>query len=593
MLKVGAVEIVGLGSVVVATKLWRSLGVLRATAIVKATFDFVPGGVMTIAESTRLAPAEAHHAGNPMRSIRAAGELSPFLKKADVIFVGQAYAPGGVAVPRSSARLAILRNGWALIDKTLTVIGDRTAPEIEPTPFLRMPVVYERALGGLGSAENPLGTGLDSTKGRILPNFVHPAEDRVDPAGFGPISWAWPARRRRLRGYPRKQLEEVIAELPDDFDPEFFQASPPDQRATYLRGDEHIVLEGLHPTHPRMETALPGVRGVARVYTPDGIEINLTLHADTLYIDGEAEQASIIWRGSFPVGSEEAIGRLRILAGVDSPGRPIAWPTPARLEADRPPAAPMAAPAPAAAPLPALDGTYVLSESMSAEAGALVAPFAIAAPGAAAPSTKAPIPGAPWAPQEASPRVVKESNFEGTQMITDEKATAILSASTLLGAVAPFNIAAAGAALGVSQAPIPGAPWAPAKAQRPPPPRPTASLDSTIAVDPEARADDEDVTLEAPPTAPRPRRPPPPAPPPPPAMTAPMEPIEPIEAIAPIQPIAAPVAPAAPAAPTNSWSWVDVAPAASTIEKPSAPRPDPPKPALSKKLYGAFGSKKT
>ncbi len=187
----------------------------------------------------------------------------------------------------------------------------------------------------------------------------------------------------------------MIAELPDDFDPEFFQASPPDQRATYLRGDEHIVLEGLHPTHPRMETALPGVRGVARVYTPDGIEINLTLHADTLYIDGEAEQASITWRGSFPVGNEEAIGNLRILAGVDSPGRPIAWPTPARLEADRPPAAPMAAPAPAAASLPALDGTYVLSESMSAEAGALVAPFAIAAPGAAAPSAQAPIPGAP------------------------------------------------------------------------------------------------------------------------------------------------------------------------------------------------------
>ncbi|MFS8071396.1 MAG: DUF2169 domain-containing protein, partial [Byssovorax sp.] len=156
MAKVGAVEIVGLGPVAVATTLWRSLGILRATAVVKATFDFVPGGVMTIAESTPLVGVEAHHARNPMRSIRASGELSPFLGKADVLFVGQAYSPGGAPSPRSMVRLAVVRNGWALIDKTLTVVGDRAAAELEPTPFQQMPVVYERAFGGLGHAENPL-----------------------------------------------------------------------------------------------------------------------------------------------------------------------------------------------------------------------------------------------------------------------------------------------------------------------------------------------------------------------------------------------------------------------------------------------------
>ncbi len=607
MPKVVAVQIVGLGPVAVATTLWRSLGILRATAVVKSTFAFVPGAAMTVAEAMPLVGTEVHHAGNPMRSIRASSELSPLLKKADVLFVGQAYPPGGVPSPRSTVRLAVVRNGWALIDKTLTVLGDRTVGEPEPTPFQQMPILYERAQGGIGSVENPLGTGLDSAQGSSLPNFGHPAEGRTDPAGFGPISWSWPARRRRLRGYPRKHLGEPIAKIPDDFDLEFFQAAPPDQRTTYLRGDEHLVLEGLHPSHPRLEMALPGVRGAARVYTPDGIEINLTLHADTLFIDGDAEQCSITWRGSFPVSSEEAIEGLRILAGVESAGKPIAWPTPARLPAVRPPPSP----SPSPAPPPEWEGTYALSDAGNAGAGALIAPFAIAEPGASPPSAHPPIPGAPWAARESSPRAAKQNDFAGAQGISYERATRILSPESPPNAApfgkeatadsnqasstenrwevthavsnadqkasysAPFQIAAPGAARGGSSAPIPGAPWAPAQAQRPPLPKPRASMPTMAMIDSEAMgaADDDDVKTSAHSV---PSREPPPAPP-----------------SAASAPPVAPVAPVAPLEPGNAWSWVSVAPAPSSIENAPEPRAAPPKPVLSKKLYGGFGAKKT
>src|SRR5512132_1980696 len=80
MPRIGAVEIVGLGSVTAATTLWRALGVLRATAVVKATFDFVPGGAMTLAESTRIVNAEAHHANNaegPLDSAPGAAPRAP------------------------------------------------------------------------------------------------------------------------------------------------------------------------------------------------------------------------------------------------------------------------------------------------------------------------------------------------------------------------------------------------------------------------------------------------------------------------------------------------------------------------------------
>ena len=134
-------------------------------------------------------------------------------------------------------------------------------------------MIYERTYGGPDHNPNPVGMGGMAELGgkRRLPNIVHPARSAqpgVEPAGLAPISLEWAARRRMLRATPRRALEQPVVEIPDDLDPLYFQSAPADQRlpdpkpanagAPFLRGDEWIVLEGLHKLRRRSRRSSPG-----------------------------------------------------------------------------------------------------------------------------------------------------------------------------------------------------------------------------------------------------------------------------------------------------------------------------------------------
>jgi len=193
--------------------------------------------------------------------------------------------------------------------------------------FTEMPITYENAYGGIGWPDNPLGAGALAGTGE--PTVFDPFDDRRH-AGFGPIGVIWAARKKLLGGLSRRVLDADLVELPDDFDFAYFQSAPPDQRVPFLRGDEWIVMDGLHPTVPRFRTRLPGARGLACVYglSPWGVAEGqpLALHADTLRIDGDEQRATLTFRGAFPVAVDDALPRLRIVAGVELPGAPIPWP---------------------------------------------------------------------------------------------------------------------------------------------------------------------------------------------------------------------------------------------------------------------------
>lgn len=564
------VETVPIGPITAGTGLFRFGGALRVMVVAKACFRLVQGGPMTVDSPPEIRASEAHHADNPARSIRAASDLAPFLERADVLFTGAAYAPGGSPVPAMSVRLAVARGGYAVLDKVLAIYGDRAPSGGEPKPFTRMPIVYEKAFGGIGLGDNPLGTAT--------PNIVYadPARQK-EPAGYGPISWYWPSRKRLLRGHPRQALEQRIVEIPEGFDASYFQAAPEDQRVPFLGGDEAILLQGLHPSHASLETRLPGARAAARVYTKSGMGRPFPLVADTLYIDGDADQCSITWRGSFPVTHEDALADLCVAAGLEMGGAPMEWP-------DRPPVRKAeAAPSQRGRPMPAVSAeTVALSgeETTIRRPSAHVTPFSAGArPSAiASPGMK---PGLQSAPQEANPLegtlALDEGSFldntpqppSGTQRPGFDDSTMAIGDSRghALGEMAaPFRIAASGSAKAAPVAPIPGAPWAgPAPGPSPKP----SFKDTTLTL-----ADDEKEPpgLKAEASAPAPT-PPKEAPPPPP-----------------------PPAPEKQAAPEKkpNWSWApqpEAPPPPPTNAKKAAP-PAPPKPAVKSKIYGSFGEPK-
>lgn len=312
------------GSVAVGSVLWRFQGELRVTAIVKATFAMPETGDMTRINPQPIRRSDDYLHGLP--SLAGASEIAPRLSEAGAVVIGYAYSPSPDGTKKRSIRFTIVRKNTLLIDKTLYVYGDRVKGGA-PKRFTRMHVGYERALGGLDFSRNPVGVGMD--KGSIgRPNIIHPGDPKRAVGGYGPIPARFPRRHKKLGAVKRSDLESSVVELPNDFDWEYFQAAPRDQRIRQLRGDEWLMLEGMHPRYPRVRVRIPKARALARIYKRKNVEAPdmVELSCDTLHIEPEQDRCSLVWRSDFTIASELAASAL-VIAGVvvEGPGD-IAWP---------------------------------------------------------------------------------------------------------------------------------------------------------------------------------------------------------------------------------------------------------------------------
>ncbi|MDC0677857.1 DUF2169 family type VI secretion system accessory protein [Sorangium atrum] len=375
--------------------LWRMRGAERLTVVVKATFALVHDRSAELAAAADLVRTDQLREG--WGSLEEASETAPYLPGAGVIVRGHACAPAGTTATALPVRLALFRDGRWILNKTLHVFGDRTREAPSPRPFSRMPLVYERAFGGPRLDVNPVGVGSDAA----LPSIVDPG-DPMRPAGFGPIARHWAPRRHLLA---RDQAADPPAlDLDGSFDFRYFHAAPADQQIDLLRGDEWIFLEGLHPHWPWLRSSLPSARGLARLYRagPEGEDHGqpVELVADTLTIDADRLLCSVLWRGNVALLAGDTPARMRVVAGVEMPGQPLAWPSAAA--APSPPhrrhgaLGPVAGERPIARTLVVDDNTVDARDSGLVVDRKMKSPFALAAPGSGRASPVTAIPGAPW-----------------------------------------------------------------------------------------------------------------------------------------------------------------------------------------------------
>lgn len=323
---VSALKPVSCGSV-----LWRSTGALRATFVVKISLGLVHERTAWPTTPHELVLEDRRSAGNPLSSLVETSEMAPYMPNAAVILFAHACAPQGRPTPAVSARFALFRDR-SLIDKTVHVFGERkaNAPQ-QPRPFERVALVYERAWGGATNEDNPVGI---STGGAVLPSICDPTNP-TKAVGFGPISRQWPQRRRYLAGNDAPRLDGPLVDIPSGFDFRYYNPAPPDQQIEYLQGDEWLVLDGMHPTMPRVQSRLPQMRGKACVYfvTTNSVSHNqvVDLVPDMLVIDAGKLVASVVFRGSLPLDSIDMLPRLRVFADVELPGNPTRWPESAEV----------------------------------------------------------------------------------------------------------------------------------------------------------------------------------------------------------------------------------------------------------------------
>jgi uncharacterized protein YjbI with pentapeptide repeats len=281
------------------------------TVVVKATFDLPGDGECTVAANQLWCTGDVHYDGDFRQSVEYDTDLAPFKPRGECYLKGTCHAPAGRPTRVSGVRFEV-----GDVRKALAIFGDRAwgvASATEPEPFTAMPLRWERCFGGPDYPANPVGLGIARAGGRRpLPNIENPrklirgGDDRPEPHGLFPIPRAWPARATRQGTYDARWTRERWPHWPEDFNTAYFSACPDDQQIDgYFLGDEAITLQNLHPTYPRIEAWLPGLRARAGLVGPgEGAarafrEVPLAL--DTIVVDSDALRVQCTWRGMVAV----------------------------------------------------------------------------------------------------------------------------------------------------------------------------------------------------------------------------------------------------------------------------------------------------
>lgn len=328
-----------------------------ATFIVKTSYRLRPDGPAVPLPEPLPFMGDVYRDEELANDVLYDSDFAFWKQNADVLLSGTCHAPGGK--PTTACRIEFAVGRWS---KALAVIGNRQwkksllmSSASDPEPFTSIPVTYGNAYGGEGFDKNPSGRGYERA---YLPN-IEPLEDRIgspgdrpDPAGFGPLNRTWAQRTSKLGSYRGKYMKERWPHFPDDFDFTYFNAAPEDQQfRKYLKGDEELRFENLHPKHASYRSALPGVR--IRAFLSEKLQTGkrfreIPMNLDTLFVDLDKEHLVLVWRGVAPVLSEEltevehAVAVSEPLQEAPKPASAFEalLPTPKPVEPAPPPAAP-------------------------------------------------------------------------------------------------------------------------------------------------------------------------------------------------------------------------------------------------------------
>ena len=299
------------------------------TLIVKGTFDLSLSGAASPAEEQAFPTGDGYYAGDDegTGSPRYESDFACFKPRSDLLLVGKCHPPGGQPARRCTVTFSVAGRA-----RTLTAVGNRRRhvtearwSDSEPELFTEMELRWENSFGGAGYGKNPVGKGYcppgrdPGSEGLPLPNIEVPSDEAAStdaglkPVGFGPLGRTWADRTSRLGTYTAGYRETRWPWFPEDFDWGHFNAAPRDMQAEpFLRGDEELYCENLHPVHAQYSSRLPGVRVRCFLDRRAGDGTNETvfgevpMNLDTLWLDMEAGKLVLLWRGTTEVLSEEA-----------------------------------------------------------------------------------------------------------------------------------------------------------------------------------------------------------------------------------------------------------------------------------------------
>ena len=289
--------------------------------IVKAAF--LSGNKIEIAESQSPIVMADEYWGKPgQSSLKYASELHLIKPSTDIVMIGKALSPDKHPVSQIDVMLAVADR-----KKVVRVFGDRQWTHglwglgiTPPVPFESMPLIYERAFGGvheinpekhesLFEARNPVGRGFKGKRSKkelirtMLPNLEDPAQlikkinDLPTPACFGYVESSWEPRKSFAGTYDDAWQQKRAPYLPEDFDPRFFNAAHPDLVCSgYLKGGEPVMITGMSHNGP-LKFKLPVCELEAAVRIAGKTEYP-ALNLETILIEPNESHFSMLWRAA-------------------------------------------------------------------------------------------------------------------------------------------------------------------------------------------------------------------------------------------------------------------------------------------------------
>jgi hypothetical protein len=283
---------------------------------IKATLTLSPQLVLA-PEQVPVIVADEYYGEPATSSLKATTEMHIGKTGTDVLFVGQAWAADSRPVSGMYVTLAVAGRRTDLL-----VTGDRVfqsnGTPSEPEPFVSMPLVWERAFGGVhrqgdrvyAEERNPVGCGFAGKRGSTemkqqpVPNLENPRAplqklgDVGTPLCFAPVAPSWLPRRSFAGTYDAQWRRSRAPYLPDDFDRRFFNSSALFSFEQGLKGGEPVQLSGVTPGAP-IAFNVPA--------SPLQLEVRVAgstqrppVHLETILIEPDANRVCMTWRAAQP-----------------------------------------------------------------------------------------------------------------------------------------------------------------------------------------------------------------------------------------------------------------------------------------------------
>ena len=292
-------------------------GIDTLYVIIKATLLLRPK--LTLAPvQLPVTLADEYHGDPTDSSLKQVSELHIGKLGTDVLLAGRAWAPEGQLVAASWVRLAVAER-----QKTIRVLGDRSWREdgtpTAPEPFEAMPLVWERAFGGvhqlpdrmLAEERNPVGVGFAGKRsaeellGHPVPNLEDPATpleqagQLCTPACFAPSAPHWLPRRAFAGTYDERWRRSRAPYLPADFDARFLSCAVAELAFDrYLQGNEPMEVRGATPDGPISYT-LPLAQLEVEVKVAGSLE-RPPANLETVLLEPDENRLCLTWRAALP-----------------------------------------------------------------------------------------------------------------------------------------------------------------------------------------------------------------------------------------------------------------------------------------------------